>query len=176
MRRPFLIASALAALAAPLAACGFEPLYGQETGVAPLLSRTEVIVPDTRTGALLREEMDDELARGEGAPAYRLAIDLREDRFARGLRIDDTANRYELRLTVGYELTDTRTRQVLTAGSRLVYVTYDSADQPYSGVAAHADGQERAASEAARIVRTELAKFFYDQRRGAAPVRTAAVR
>jgi LPS-assembly lipoprotein len=151
--------SALAATAL-LGACGFTPLYGA-TGLSPALASIEVEAPRTRTGHLLREELDDSLARDRSRPAaYRLALVVDEDRYARGLRVDDVATRYEVALTVGYILTDARTRRQLTTGTAQVAVSYDSADPPYAAVASHLDGQERAATQAAERIRLSLARWF----------------
>lgn len=164
--------AALVLASAALSGCaGFEPLYAEGTGVAPALSATLVQTPDTRTGQLLREELEDELARAEGGrPRYRLEVDIDQQRFARGLRIDDTANRYELRLRVGYRLFALPSNQLIGSGGEPVFVTYDVADQPYAGIVAHQDGEERAASEAARLIREDLARLF--AARG--PAQTAA--
>jgi len=80
MRR--LILSALLALG--VSGCGFTPLYGTP-GVAAGLTAIQVSVPEGRVGSLLREHLDDALARnGAAAPAYRLATVLAEQRFPRG--------------------------------------------------------------------------------------------
>lgn len=145
-------------------ACGFTPLYAQR-GLSPTLSLIEVETPGTRSGYLLREELEDELARDLGRPAqYRLVLDVDEDRFGRGLRIEDVATRYEVRLIVDYVLTGQGTAP-LTRGRTEVSVTYDSPDQPYAGVAANADAQERAASQAAQRIRLDLARYFALQKR-----------
>jgi LPS-assembly lipoprotein len=152
--------AAAAALSVALAGCGFTPLYGTG-GVSPALSSIEVRTPETRTGHLLREELYDAFARNKGrAPAYLLSIAMNEDRYARGLRIDDVATRYEVALRVEYILTDARTRRQLKTGAVNANVTYDATDQPYSSVAAFADGQERAATQAAERIRLDLARFF----------------
>ena len=147
-------------LAALLGGCGFTPLYGTG-GVAPALSAIDVQAPQTRTGYLLREELDDALARDKNRPAaYVLTLAVNEDRYARGLRVDDVATRYEVALYVSYILTDRRTRRQVKTGAVNANVTYDSPDQPYSGIAAFADGQERAATQAAERIRLDLARWF----------------
>lgn len=151
---------ALLTLAVSVTACGFTPLYGS-TGVSPALSSIEVRTPQTRTGYLLREELDDVLARNKSRPAvYQLTLAVNEDRYARGLRVDDVATRYEVALRVEYILTDLRTRRQVKTGAVNANVTYDSPDQPYSGIAAFADGQERAATQAAERIRLDLARWF----------------
>lgn len=156
--RPALAASALALL---LTGCGFSPLYAQR-GVTPGLSAIEVDAPQTRTGYLLREELDDAFARDLGRPAtYRLALKVDEDRRARGLRVDDVASRYEVLLRVDYALLPIGGGATpLTQGRAEVSVTYDSPDQPYAGIAAQTDGQERAANQAAQRIRLDLARWF----------------
>lgn len=156
--RPALAVSALALL---LTGCGFSPLYAQR-GVTPGLSAIQVDAPQTRTGYLLREELDDAFARDLSRPAtYRLALKVDEDRRARGLRVDDVATRYEVLLRVDYALIPVGGGVApLTQGRAEVSVTYDSADQPYAGVAAQTDGQERAAAQAAQRIRLDLARWF----------------
>ncbi len=161
----------LALTAVTLSACGFTPLYGVQ-GVAPALAAIDVVAPQGRSGFLLRERLDDAFGRnGEIAPAYRLTMTLDEQRFPRGVRVDNVANRYELVLTVNYTLTAIGGAPVRT-GRVQASVTYDSADQPYASVAAGQDGQERAAAEAARQIQLELASWM--ARRGPVVAKTPA--
>jgi LPS-assembly lipoprotein len=161
--RPALLACAAAVT---LSGCGFTPLYAQQ-GVTPGLSSIEVEAPQSRTGYLLREELDDAFARDRSrAPAYRLALQIDEDRRPRGLRIDDVATRYEVSLRVDYVLIPAGTATPVTQGRAEATVTYDSADQPYAGVAAQTDAQERAATQAAQRIRLDLARWFATRRTG----------
>ena len=152
-------AFALATLA--LSACaGFTPLYGRP-GVEGGLSSIETIAAEGRGGYLLREQLDDALAHRQGAPAaYRLMLSVNEQRFARGVRLDNTANRYELRMSVNWRLLDAKTGAEAHKGLTEVSVTYDSADQPYAAIAAQNDGQERAAAEVARKIQLDLATWL----------------
>ena len=43
---------------------------------------------------------------------------------------------------------------------RATSATYDSADQPYAAIAAQEDGQQRAATEAARRIQLDLAAWL----------------
>ena len=157
MRR--LILSAIAALS--LAGCGFTPLYGTP-GVASGLTSIQVSAPEGRVGSLLREHLDDVLARNSAAsPTYRLTTSLAERRYPRGIRIDNVATRYEYVLVVDYSLTQISGGSgPAKTGKVRVEVTYDSADQPYASVAAQQDAQDRAASEAARRIQLELATWL----------------
>src|SRR5436190_17868938 len=155
------ILSALLTLAAAgLSACGFTPLYG-ESGVAPGLSRVEVVAPDGRTAYLLQERLNDQLARDRSnPPAYRLNYSLAEVRDPRGLGEDNAASRYEVNVRVDWKLTALVGGTELKTGRTDVLVTYAAVDQPYAGIAAQENGQERAAAEAARRIRLELAQYF----------------
>jgi LPS-assembly lipoprotein len=145
---------------AALSACGFTPLYAVP-GVAPGLSAIATDISHGRTAYLLREDLDDAFGRNNSIPAaYRLKIVVEERRLARGLRVDNVANRYELQLKVTYTLTQAQTRAVLLSGMVPIAVTYDSADAPYGGISAQMDGQKRAASEAAQQIRLEVACYF----------------
>lgn len=161
----------LAVMAVTLSACGFTPLYGVQ-GLAPALSSIETVAPQGRSGFLLRGQLDDALGRDAAIPpAYRLTMRLAENRYPRGVRVDNIANRYELVLVVDYTLTAVNGGVVKT-GHVQASVTYDSADQPYASIAAEQDGQERAATEAARQIRLDLSSWL--ARQGAAAPKVPA--
>jgi len=151
-------AAALALLA--LTACGFTPLYATP-GVSPSLSAIQVNAPKGRTGFLLGEQLNDALATDRTAPPrYRLDLVIHEHRYNRGLTIDNVARRYENHVLVTYTLVDLVGGKVVKAGSAPVEVTYAASDQPYAGVAAQEDAQERAAADAAQRIRTDLGAYF----------------
>lgn len=156
-----LAAGAIALSTLALSACaGFTPLYGRP-GVEAGLTSIETVAAEGRGGYLLREQLDDALGHKQGDPAaYKLYFSVKEFRFARGVRLDNVANRYELRMTVGWRLMDAKTGKEATNGNTEVSVTYDSADQPYAAIAAQNDGQERAATEAARKIQLDLATWL----------------
>lgn len=162
-------AATILAMTLALTACGFRPMY-TTGGVTPALTRIAVPTPSGRTGHYLREQLDDQLATDRTQPArYRLTLDYDEDRAERGLRIDNTANRYEVVLLVNYALFDVTSGAQVVAGSVRPQVSFDSADQPYQGIVGNLDASERAASEAARLIRLELARHFALQTVAAAP-------
>ena len=118
-------ALALAALA--LAGCGFTPLYGRP-GVGTTLSSVQVSAPTGRAGQLMREHLDDALSRDAGLkPQYRMDLQISEQRYPRGIRVDNVATRYEYVLTAAYTLVSTATGGTAKVGRVRVEVTYDSA-------------------------------------------------
>jgi LPS-assembly lipoprotein len=151
----------LAALAAAaLGGCGFTPLYATP-GVGSGLSSIQVNVPHGRTAFLLGEDLDDAFARDRDKPAsYRLDVTLIEKRYPRGLRADNTADRYEAHLIVSYQLVAITSGKVLTTGSEPVEVSYAASGQPYAGITAQQDAQKRAADVAAQRIRVRLGTYF----------------
>ena len=148
-------------LAAPnLAACGFTPLYATH-GVPGSMAAIEIVAPEGRTGYLLRESLDDAFGRNLGAaPLYRLTYTVAEQRDPRGLGPDNAASRYELSLKVAYRLTELATKADVKDGETEVFITYGAADAPYAGISAQNAGQERAATEVAQRIRTDIAEYL----------------
>jgi len=163
--RAFLTAAVLGAGALALGGCGgFTPLYAAQ-GVSTKMAAIEVSRPDGRTGYLMGQYLDDELAKNRGeAAVYRLLLKTSETRIPRGIRVDNVASRYEVDLNTAYTLVEIASRKVVTSGVVKVNVTYDSADQPYAGIAAEQDGQLRAAEQSAERIRLELASYFASPR------------
>ena len=158
MSRLLNAAAALALLT--LTACGFTPLYATR-GVSPGLSSIQVNAPKGRTGYLLGEQLNDALATDRTAePRYRLDLTVHEQRYARGLTVDNVARRYENHVSITYELYDLVLGKVVKAGFEPVEVTYAASDQPYAGIAAQQDAQERAAADAAQRIRVDLSAYF----------------
>jgi LPS-assembly lipoprotein len=156
---------ALAAIciAASLGGCGFTPLYARP-GVTADMTAIQVNVPRGRTAFLLGEDLNDAFARDRRKPAvYRLDISLIEKRYPRGLRLDNTADRYEAHLIVNYNLVDIGTGKTVTQGSEPVEVSYAAAQQPYAGIAAQQDAEKRAADEAAQRLSMRLGAYFASQ-------------
>lgn len=150
------IAAAFAVLTAlAVSACGFTPMYA-EPGVSSPLRRIAVVAQDDRLGYRVREQLEDALGWDRSAaPLYRLTTRVEQDRRSLGRRIDDTATRYELTVKATWTLTPVAGGEART-GVETVTTTYAAADQPYAAIAAQQDGEERAASELARLIRLDL--------------------
>ena len=151
----------LAALALfALGGCGFTPLYATP-GVAGGMTHVQVVAPKGRVGYLLREDLDDALGHAKGeAPQYRLEMVLNQVRQAHGLTANATAQRYELDLTVIYTLIDISTGKVATTGQVTSDISYDSTVQPYAGIAARQDVQDRLATDAAQKIQIRIAAWM----------------
>jgi LPS-assembly lipoprotein len=55
---------------------------------------------------------------------------------------------------------DVATGKVVHTGQAASQVSYDAVDAPYAGIAARQDSQQRAASDAARRIRLDLAAWM----------------
>ena len=150
------VAAALAVVTAlGVSACGFTPMYA-EPAVGSSLRRIAVTTQDNRLGYRLREQLEDALAWDRSStPLYRLTTQVEQSRRSLGRRIDDTATRYELTVKATWTLTRAAGGQPIS-GTETVTTTYATADQPYAAIAAQQDGEERAASELARLIRLDL--------------------
>jgi len=156
----FLSAAAATLALLALGACGFTPLYATP-GVTPSMASIQVNAPKGRTGFLLAEQLNDALAVDRtAAPRYRLDLVIHEHRYNRGLTIDNVARRYENHVLITYDLVDLVGGKVVKSGSEPIEITYAASDQPYAGIAAQQDAQERAAADAAQRIRVQLGAYF----------------
>ena len=164
MARPISLAArrlaAFALVGAGLSGCGFTPLYATPN-LSPSLASIDVIAPQGRVGYLLREDLDDALGHDKSAaPGWRLDMTVDQTRAPRGLTLSDVAERYNLGVSVKYALTDVATGKVVHSGQVAAHVSYDEANDPYAGIAARQDSQQRAASDAARQIQLDLATWM----------------
>ncbi|MBX7249218.1 MAG: hypothetical protein K1X35_09285 [Caulobacteraceae bacterium] len=141
---------------------GFAPVYARPAAAG--MTHIAVDTPDTRTGFLLRQSLEDVLAWDQSTPAsYRLTVSLDEHRQTRGIDENRVATRYEMTLAATYVLRDAQTGRMLLRGNRPVHVSYETTDQPYAGIVAQQDGQVRAAAQAAEQIKTDLLAYFAEQ-------------
>jgi LPS-assembly lipoprotein len=158
--RVIFAALGLAAALPALSACGFTPLYAQP-GVTPAMAAIRVVTPEGRTGHLISEDLQDDLAVGaRREPLYQLNLAVDEKRYPRGLDVQQTATWYELQVRVSYSLLDIASGRTITAGRVPVTVSYGAVQDPYAGIVAQQDGQKRAAAEASQRIRLQIADFF----------------
>ena len=168
MRRAASILAGAAALfgLSALGGCGFTPLYARP-GVAGGMTHIEVVAPKGRVGYLLRQSLDDDFGHAQGeAPVYRLEVTMNTVRQAHGLTANDTAQRYQLNLRVTYNLIEVSSGKVAHTGSVISDISYDSTDQPYAGIAARQDVQNRLAEDVAQKIEVQVAAWLASQPAG----------
>lgn len=156
---------ALAVALAGLGGCQVRPLYADSTAVQPKLASIAVDPVDTRIAQQVRNELIFMLDGGDRAPAaplYRLKLSVG----ARGVDVfvnnatDDTGTAANMNVSVAYMLRDADTGKVVKYGRRMTVAQYDLPDQEFARLRAQRDAENRAAKEAAGLVRNDLAAFL----------------
>lgn len=158
MRIKLIAAVALAGL--PLAACGFKPLYAESTGVSADLSGVVVQTAGGKTNYLLRQELTDLFASRGSSPEFILDVRTNSTRLGLSRRADGSATRFENRVDVRYTLTEANTGEILTRGLRSGTSSFDVTRDPYTDIVSEEAARERAAIEAAQLIRQDLALYF----------------
>lgn len=149
-------------------ACGFTPLHAPNTvGMAQVQNmRVEFVETDARgaTGDkvefLLRQAMNERIGSTTSASPYTLSLNSRITREAIGVRQDDVASRFDLRLRVSYSLLDSKTGKVLDTGDVNAVSTYGAPNDPYGSTAAQSDAEKRVAREASDLLLLDVATYF----------------
>jgi LPS-assembly lipoprotein len=150
-----------------VAACGFHPLYGRagaNANVAATLSGIYVEPIPDRVGYQLRNDLLD-LFDASGAAvgnAYRLKLTLAEKEEAVVLQPNTAITRYNYTLTAHYDLMRAAGTMPVKSGEVSALTAYNVAAAPFlfGTVTAERDAKDRAASEIADRIRTQLAVYL----------------
>jgi LPS-assembly lipoprotein len=149
-----------------LAACGFRPLYGNVgLGEHGLTSLSAVYVEpiSDRVGYELRNNLLDLLNSGPPQSSqYRLKLYLGEREDAVVLQTNTSITRFNYTLTAHYELMPRGETMPVMSGDLTAFAAYNVAAAPYlyATTAAQRDAQNRAASDIAERLRTEVAVYL----------------
>jgi LPS-assembly lipoprotein len=165
--------------AAPLAACGFHPLYGRPTAAADgavaarlaAIRINDVVAlvitagaenEDRRLGQVLRNELTNRLTAGVGPQPqlYDLLIELRQSTSALQIQTSDTVTRYNMVLTADFKLYQTVSRDLLYSGSADSIGSYDVVESEYATLVAEQETARDAARELATTITSILALYF----------------
>jgi LPS-assembly lipoprotein len=156
-----------AALALALAACGFHPLYGNagtNANIGATLSGIYVEPIPDRVGYQLRNDLLDLFNATGAADAnpYRLKLYLNESEEAVILQPNTAITRYNYTLTAHYDLIRRSETMPVKSGDVSALTAYNVASAPFlfGTVTAERDAKDRAASEIADRIRTQLAVYF----------------
>ena len=145
-----------------LASCGLQPLYsgGSAGTVAQALAGVEVAPIPGRNGWLVQNALKDRVAAvREGAPLYRLVVELDDRIEGFGVRRDDAITRERRTLRARYRLTEAGSGAVLldaTAGSD---VGIDVVRSEYATIAAENSALERLAQDVADQIVARIALY-----------------
>jgi LPS-assembly lipoprotein len=151
-----------------LAACGFQPLYGDGNGdgsgarPGEELARVQILPLPERTGQILHNELRNEInpAGQPLAPTYKLAVRLLGVAKDTGIREDATATRTVLRVKAEFSLRRADTRQVLFTGQSFAIVGYNRVESQFATYTAENDARARAMRQLAQDISAQLAGYF----------------
>lgn len=150
------------------AGCGFSPLYGRGGGTADTrtdLAGVEVRAETDRLHHMVRNELIERLnPRGETATrSYELVFTVREAKAAVLVTRQETVNRYNLSLSGGWILIDSRANKELARGNAMSTASYNVLRSEFGNVASENDARQRAARDLADTIRLRLAAYFERQ-------------
>ena len=156
---------ALAMLA--LAACGYEPLYGDKGGVetSAELATIRVDPIKDRVGQLLRNQLLDTLnPMGEPSkPAYRLLVEVTETKQELAVRKSELATRSNMLFTANYRLTRFGSEGAVLSRSSSVSASYNLLNNDFANLSSEADARERGVRELSQDIARQLSLFFRAQ-------------
>lgn len=153
-------ATFLCAAALTLAGCGLRPLYsgGAAGPVQTTLAAVQVAPIEGQAGWLVSNALRDRL-HSDGAPRYRLEVQLDDSIAGLGVRSDDSVARERRTLRARYQLVDLATGAVMldaTAGSD---AGIDVVGSEYATIAAEKTALERLSGIVADQIVARMARF-----------------
>lgn len=147
-----------------LAACGFEPLYGeQETGPSAedVLGYVRVAPIADRVGQLVRIELENRMFTTDTPrPVYTLKVELTESKKNLAVRRDASATRANLTLSASFELNRIVDNVRVMGGGVRSVSGYDILTSDFATFAAETDARKRAARDIADGIVERLAIFL----------------
>lgn len=157
----------LAAAVAMVAACGFQPLYGNRiAGSAPAeFAQIKVEPIADRVGQQLHNHLLTILnpdGRAE-KPRYVMNTRLTESATSLGVRKTAFATRANLQVRAVYNLASATTGKNVFDGESTITVSYNILDSEFATLMAEKDAQARAVRELSEDIRIRLGVFFSDQ-------------
>jgi LPS-assembly lipoprotein len=174
--------------AAPLGACGFQPLYARngDSGVPEALMRVQIgeirdpapstlrgfrrdyEVDNDRSRQLLRNYLSDDLATRGGTAKrdYVLNVQLIEPRTNVAIDRSDTTLRYGYSVVAYFQLYEASGRS-LFSGASSSSTTFAVSQSEFATIASQRDARDRAMQEISVDIRNQLAAFFFTQARRA---------
>jgi LPS-assembly lipoprotein len=127
---------------APLAACGFTPVYGPGGTGDTVQGRISIAAPDSPLAFSLVSRLEDRIGRADTA-TYLLSYRIETSETALALSDTDDINRINVSGTVAYTVTETGSDVQVQAGEVSTFTAFASSGSPVATAAARRDAQER---------------------------------
>ena len=154
-----------------LAACGFEPIYGQRQSVETTAEMASIKVEpiQERVGQLLRNNLLDSLnPRGEPAQVkYRLLTQVTESKQELAIRKSELATRSNMTLTATYRLYDVDRKAYVMTRSSTVTASYNLLTNEFATLSAEADARERGVRDLSDDITRQIALYLRSGARAA---------
>lgn len=128
-------------LVAPLAACGFTPVYGPGGAGSALSNQVAIAAPEDRLSFALVSRLEERL--GRGGSRYDLVYDITTSTSELALTDTGDANLINIQGTIAYSLTDRATAESLASGEVDSFTSYASSGSPVATTSARRDAEER---------------------------------
>jgi LPS-assembly lipoprotein len=148
-----------------MAACGFQPLYGERNanaGTRDELSKIEInSIPD-RLGQQVHNYLLDRISPlgRPDSPLYSLDVKLNFSRTYLGVSRDESATRAKLILSATYGLVDKKNGKQLFLSSTRTANSFTIVKSDFANLSAENDAIDRAAREISDSIRLRLALYF----------------
>lgn len=164
-----LLLTGAAAAAAPLAGCGFRPMYGKASAIStssgsPVdqqMAGIRIDAISNREGQQLHNALRDRFnPLGQPASAaYSLSVNLAIRTYGALSKRDLSATRRNVELNAFYSLRDSSDKVVMTDRSTIT-TGYDEFDDPLNDISAYRDTIRRGTLQLAEQIRTRVAVFM----------------
>ncbi len=144
-----------------LPACGFTPLYGEQSAARALQNQIAFEIPDDRLGFEIRERLETRLGPAR-SPAYslKLVVDLTESE--RAIRPDRTITRFNIDAEADFFIESLSTGNVVYQDSVQAFTAYSAVASPFATRAAEEDANSRIAEALADQILLKLATTAED--------------
>ncbi len=134
--------AAVLMLAAFVAGCGFQPVYGPGGSAEGLRGTIGFDAPSDLEGFALVRQLENRLGLAD-APAYRLSARIFTDQQELGVTPDQVITRYNLRGRVEFSLIDETTGRIATSGQVASFTSYSATGTPFATQTAREDATDR---------------------------------
>jgi LPS-assembly lipoprotein len=128
--------------AAPLAACGFTPVYGPGGAGNALRDRLRIEPPDTRLGFVLVARLEDRLGRA-AAPTHVLTWDIETSDRDLAITGTDDITRVNITGTLAFAVTESGSDRRVQSGEVSTFTAYSTTGSPVATAAARRDAADR---------------------------------
>ncbi|WP_019960435.1 LPS assembly lipoprotein LptE [Woodsholea maritima] len=160
-----IFAVGISVLTLTLSACGFRPLYSDQSLLGQLTAM-QIEAGDERVDYFLQQSLENAFGSVEEASPYRLVVQTTGQSSGLGISASDIASRFRYDLRVNYQLINDRRSEEVTTGRFKTSAFYDAPRSPYALYTARQDAETRAANDAAdRLARRLIAEVQAYERR-----------